>query len=59
MLWLGLLAACASVGYSVTHLEIQTSRSQLTDREARFSRSWQQYSDTFGSAADQIGRAHV
>lgn len=52
MLWLGLLAACASVGYSVTHLEIQTSRSQLTDREARFSRSWQQYSDTFGSAAD-------
>lgn len=52
MLWLGLLAACACVGYSVTHLEVHTSRSQLTDREARFSRSWQQYSDTFGSAAD-------
>lgn len=52
MLWLGLLAACACVGYSVTHLEIHTSRSQLTHSEARFSRNWQQYSDTFGSAAD-------
>jgi len=52
MLWLGLLAACACVGYSVTHLAVHTSRSQLTDREARFSRSWQQYSDTFGSASD-------
>ena len=54
MLWLVLLVACGAVGFSVTNLQVHTSRSHLTDQAARFTRNWQQYADTFGAESDLL-----
>ncbi len=54
MLWLVLLVACGAVGFTVTHLQVHTSRSHLTDQAARFTRNWQQYADTFGTESDLL-----
>lgn len=54
MLWLVLLVACASVGLTVTQLQLRTSRSDLMNPTSSFAATWKQYSETFGAESDLL-----
>lgn len=54
MLWLVLLVACASVGLTVTQLQLRTSRSDLMNPTSSFAETWKQYSETFGAESDLL-----
>jgi predicted RND superfamily exporter protein len=54
MLWFSLLLASASVGVTVIHLQIRTSRADLMDPSSRFAATWKQYSDTFAADNDLL-----
>lgn len=54
MLWFALLLACASVGVTVIHLQLRTSRTNLMDPSSRFAATWKQYSTTFEADNDLI-----
>ena len=54
VIWPMLLLACAAVGVTVSDLRLRTSRSELIDPAAVFSRSWTEYTQSFGSDGDLI-----
>lgn len=54
MLWFILLVACASVGITVTQLQLRTSRSDLMSPESMFAKNWRDYADTFGAESDLL-----
>ncbi len=54
MLWLVLLVACAGVGFTVTQLQLRTSRADLMDPASKFAQTWKQYSETFGAESDLL-----
>jgi predicted RND superfamily exporter protein len=52
MLWLILLVACASVGVTVTQLQLRTSRADLMNPASQFATTWKQYSDVFSADSE-------
>lgn len=53
-LWFVLLLACAGVGITVSDLTLRTSRGDLVDPAATFSKNWQDYKTAFGVTSDLV-----
>ncbi|MBL8816263.1 MAG: MMPL family transporter [Planctomyces sp.] len=53
-LWIMLLLACASVGYTVANLTIRTSRFSLSDQSSPASKTWDTYVRKFGASPDVV-----
>ncbi len=53
-LWMMLLLACASVGYTVANLTVRTSRFNLSDNSSPAAKTWETYSRKFGASPDVV-----
>jgi uncharacterized protein len=53
-LWLVLLLACGSVGITFNDMKLRTSRGDLVDPTAAFSRTWHEYKTAFGVTSDLV-----
>ncbi|HET6424288.1 MAG TPA: hypothetical protein VFG20_11430, partial [Planctomycetaceae bacterium] len=53
-LLLVVLSCVVSIGYTVTHLQFKTDRSDLIDPSTPFQQRWLRYTKSFGESADMV-----